>query len=103
MRIGDPTLQCSGRAASNANPAADRSAMRTTGRASRDEVGSGYDSTGRGPVLSRYRVWLRYQEGTEGEVDLSHLVGKGAFSVWEAQGMTSAGQRARSEPRPAEL
>jgi len=27
----------------------------------------------------RYRIWLRYSDGTEGEVDLSHLVGKGVF------------------------
>jgi hypothetical protein len=25
----------------------------------------------------RYRIWLRYQDGTEGEVDLSHLAGTG--------------------------
>ncbi|HWO92452.1 MAG TPA: DUF2442 domain-containing protein, partial [Methylomirabilota bacterium] len=27
--------------------------------------------------LAPYRIWLRYQDGTEGEVDLSHLAGKG--------------------------
>jgi hypothetical protein len=37
--------------------------------------------------LSPYRIWLRYQDGTEGEVDLSHLAGKGVFSVWEQEGM----------------
>ena len=30
-----------------------------------------------------YRIWLRYSDGTEGEVDLSHLVGKGVFKVWD--------------------
>lgn len=30
-----------------------------------------------------YRVWLRYSDGEEGEVDLSHLVGKGVFKVWD--------------------
>ena len=30
-----------------------------------------------------YRIWLRYSDGTEGEVDLSHLVGKGVFVAWE--------------------
>ena len=29
-----------------------------------------------------YRIWLRYSDGEEGEVDLSHLVGKGVFKVW---------------------
>lgn len=30
-----------------------------------------------------YRVWIRFDDGLEGEVDLSHLVGKGIFSAWE--------------------
>lgn len=30
-----------------------------------------------------YRIWLRYSDGAEGEVDLSHLVGKGVFKVWD--------------------
>lgn len=29
-----------------------------------------------------YRIWLRYSDGTAGEVDLSHLAGRGVFSVW---------------------
>jgi hypothetical protein len=32
---------------------------------------------------SSYRVWIRFEDGTEGEVDLSDLVGKGVFSAWE--------------------
>ncbi len=31
----------------------------------------------------RYRIWLRYDDGEEGEVDLSHLSGKGVFKVWD--------------------
>lgn len=30
-----------------------------------------------------YRVWVRFEDGPEGEVDLSDLVGKGVFSAWE--------------------
>ncbi len=30
-----------------------------------------------------YRIWLRYSDGEEGEVDLSHLVGKGVFKAWD--------------------
>lgn len=30
-----------------------------------------------------YKIWLRYSDGVEGEVDLSHLVGKGVFSAWK--------------------
>lgn len=29
-----------------------------------------------------HRIWLRYADGVEGEVDLSHLAGKGVFTVW---------------------
>ncbi|MBI2873749.1 MAG: DUF2442 domain-containing protein [Firmicutes bacterium] len=30
-----------------------------------------------------YRVWLKYNDGTEGEVNLSDLAGRGVFKVWE--------------------
>lgn len=30
-----------------------------------------------------YRLWVRYEDGAEGEVDLSNLVGKGVFERWE--------------------
>lgn len=29
-----------------------------------------------------YRIWLRYQDGTKGEIDLSHLAGRGVFKLW---------------------
>ncbi len=32
--------------------------------------------------LSGYRIWLRYADGVEGEVDLTHLAGRGVFKVW---------------------
>ncbi len=31
-----------------------------------------------------YRVWIRFDDGLEGEVDLSHLVGKGVFEGWKS-------------------
>ena len=31
----------------------------------------------------RYRLWVRFEDGVEGEVDLSELVGKGVFKRWE--------------------
>lgn len=31
---------------------------------------------------SGYRIWLRFTDGAEGEVDLSHLVGRGVFARW---------------------
>jgi hypothetical protein len=29
-----------------------------------------------------YRLWLRFTDGAEGEVELSHLVGRGVFARW---------------------
>ncbi len=34
-------------------------------------------------ALEPYRIWLRYEDGTEGEVDLSDLTGRGVFEAWE--------------------
>lgn len=28
-------------------------------------------------------IWLRYSDGVEGEIDLSHLAGRGVFSAWD--------------------
>ncbi len=33
--------------------------------------------------LADYRMWVRFSDGVEGEVDLSHLVGSGVFKAWE--------------------
>ena len=32
--------------------------------------------------LDDYRLWLKYADGTEGEVDLSDLAGRGVFKAW---------------------
>ncbi len=32
--------------------------------------------------LDAYRLWLKYADGTEGEVDLSDLAGRGVFRAW---------------------
>ena len=29
-----------------------------------------------------YRIWIRYSDGASGEVDLSHLAGRGVFEAW---------------------
>ena len=34
--------------------------------------------------LPHYRVWIRFEDGIEGEVDLNHLVGKGVFKAWKS-------------------
>ena len=33
-----------------------------------------------------YRIWLEYSDGVSGEVDLSDMVGKGVFKVWDEPG-----------------
>ena len=33
-------------------------------------------------VLQGYRLWLRFTDGVEGEVDLSDLAGRGVFEAW---------------------
>ena len=33
--------------------------------------------------LPNCRIWLRYDDGTTGEVDLSDLVGRGVFKAWD--------------------
>lgn len=37
--------------------------------------------------VGRYRIWLRFQDCTEGEVDLSHLAGRGVFAAWDKEGV----------------
>jgi len=32
--------------------------------------------------LSNYQLWIKYSDGVEGKVDLSHLAGKGVFALW---------------------
>jgi hypothetical protein len=34
--------------------------------------------------LANYRVWLRYDDGVQGEVDLSEFKGRGVFAAWDA-------------------
>lgn len=33
-----------------------------------------------------YRLWLRFEDGRTGEIDLSDLVGVGVFRRWEDEG-----------------
>lgn len=37
-------------------------------------------------ALPRYCAWVRFSDGVSGEVDLSHLVGKGLFVRWRRPG-----------------
>ena len=33
-------------------------------------------------ALGDYRIWIRYSDGSAGEVDLAHLAGRGVLSAW---------------------
>jgi len=33
-------------------------------------------------ALPNYRLWVRFEDGVTGEVDLSNDVGKGVFALW---------------------
>ena len=33
-------------------------------------------------ALPNFRIWLRYDDGVEGIVDLSNLAGRGVFRAW---------------------
>ena len=32
--------------------------------------------------LDNYRLWLKFDDGTQGEIDLSDLAGRGVFAAW---------------------
>ena len=36
--------------------------------------------------LPGYRIWIVYDDGESGEIDLSHLAGKGVFKAWDEPG-----------------
>ena len=31
-----------------------------------------------------YKVWVRFSDGLEGDIDLSYLVGQGIFEAWKS-------------------
>lgn len=34
-------------------------------------------------ALENFQIWLRFKDGLEGKIDLSHLKGKGVFQFWD--------------------
>jgi hypothetical protein len=34
--------------------------------------------------LENYHLWIRFDDGVEGNVDLNNLVGRGVFSAWNS-------------------
>ena len=45
-------------------------------------TGSAIPSLTRVETRKGYRIWLCYDDGASGEVDLSHLAGRGVFTAW---------------------
>jgi len=37
-------------------------------------------------AIKPYTIWVQYNDGVEGEIDLSHLAGKGVFAAWNKTG-----------------
>ena len=33
-----------------------------------------------------YHIWIRFEDGLEGELSVKHLVGRGVFAAWSEQG-----------------
>ena len=40
--------------------------------------------------LEGYRLWLRFEDGSDGAVDLSDLGGRGVFEVWQERSVFEA-------------
>lgn len=38
-------------------------------------------------AVDRFHVFLRFDDGTTGSVDLSHLAGRGVFRAWQQEGV----------------
>ena len=36
--------------------------------------------------LPGYKIWIEYDDGESGEIDLSHLAGRGVFKAWDEPG-----------------
>ena len=41
-------------------------------------------------AVEPHRIWLRYDDGVEGEVDLSHLASRRLFAAWQDPSFFSA-------------
>ncbi len=34
-------------------------------------------------ALEGFRIWIKFSDGVEGQIDLTHLAGKGVFKAWD--------------------
>ena len=37
-------------------------------------------------ALAKYRIWLEFDDGVSGEIDLSDVAGNGVFKIWDEPG-----------------
>ncbi|MCY4560599.1 MAG: DUF2442 domain-containing protein [Chloroflexi bacterium] len=37
-------------------------------------------------ALAKYRIWLEFDDGVSGEIDLSDVAGSGVFKIWDEPG-----------------
>ena len=37
-------------------------------------------------ALAKYRIWLEFDDGVSGEIDLSDVAGSGVFRIWDEPG-----------------
>lgn len=37
-------------------------------------------------ALAKYRIWLEFDDGVSGEIDLSDMAGSGVFKIWDEPG-----------------
>jgi len=38
-------------------------------------------------ALAGYKIWIKYEDGVEGEINLSDLAGRGIFKIWQEPGV----------------
>lgn len=54
-------------------------------------------------ALPNYKLWLKYADGVEGEVDLAHLAGKGVFALWNDYRVIQAPTKSNSRLHPPQF
>lgn len=57
-------------------------------------------------VLENYRIWLRFEDGVEGEADFSIHAGRGVFAAWASYDHfrgVALGEHGRTLTWPGEL
>ena len=53
--------------------------------------------------LSGYRVWIKYDDGECGEIDLSDVAGQGVFKAWDEPGFFEKVHISPTDPSPGTM